>query len=274
LIAIDILLEQAKVEGAIDIPGLVTRLRTERVGMIETVDQYEFVYRVITEAIVDGNTEVLARNFFTHIQQLDEIQTTSSSDWMGGGPGKVTCTGLGLTGFQLEFRKINAAAPILKTQGRNVGKKATTPIMLTSLSSPTGLKYVDSGDEALTTVNLTKNRILHAVPFDFNRVSLCPIRGVDGSDYINASYVDGYQDRNAFIACQAPMVSTVEDFWRMVWEQKSDVIVMLCDLSEGGKVGVHKEIWPVIDLVHLKCAKRLQDQSAPISLFRSRILEE
>lgn len=78
--------------------------------------------------------------------------------------------------------------------------------------------------------------MLNAVPFDSNRVALCPIRGVDGSDYINASYVDGYQDRKAFIACQAPMVSTVEDFWRMVWEQKSDVIVMLCDLIEGGKV--------------------------------------
>ena len=37
-----------------------------------------------------------------------------------------------------------------------------------------------------------------------------------GSDYINASFVDGYKDRSGYIATQAPMENTVDDFWRMV----------------------------------------------------------
>ena len=32
------------------------------------------------------------------------------------------------------------------------------------------------------------------------------------------------------------MESTVNDFWRMVWEHKSRVLVMLCGLKEDGKV--------------------------------------
>jgi protein tyrosine phosphatase len=33
------------------------------------------------------------------------------------------------------------------------------------------------------------------------------------------------------------MQATVEDFWKMVWEQEAAVIVMLTKLEEGVKVG-------------------------------------
>ena len=48
--------------------------------------------------------------------------------------------------------------------------------------------------------------------------------------------LQGYNERNAYIACQGPMESTVADFWRMVWEHCVSTIVMLTNLSEGGKV--------------------------------------
>ncbi len=77
-------------------------------------------------------------------------------------------------------------------------------------------------------MNVVKNRRgADFVPHDSNRVKLTAIRGVDGSDYINASYVDSYRARASFIATQTPMVPFFEDFWRMIWETGSCIIVQL-----------------------------------------------
>ena len=39
-----------------------------------------------------------------------------------------------------------------------------------------------------------------------------------------------------FIATQGPRENTIKDFWMMVWQQKSSVIVMLTGLKEKEKV--------------------------------------
>ena len=44
-----------------------------------------------------------------------------------------------------------------------------------------------------------------------------------------------------YIATQSPMINTAEDFWRMVWEQQSKVILMLNPLNDSGKVRIHYE---------------------------------
>jgi protein tyrosine phosphatase len=56
-------------------------------------------------------------------------------------------------------------------------------------------------------------------------------------DSIPVSWLlQGYKHRNAYIATQGPLESTVQDFWRMIWELKSQVIVMLCQTQEDDKV--------------------------------------
>ena len=104
-------------------------------------------------------------------------------------------------------------------------------------------------------------------PVEANRVPLETIRGVEGADYINASFIDvsrglhnypqqhslaltlpfclplppshcvqSYQIQRAFIATQAPLENTIEHFWRMIWQYKSPIIVMLTQLTEQGVV--------------------------------------
>ena len=62
--------------------------------------------------------------------------------------------------------------------------------------------------------------------------------GIPGSNYINANFVDGYEKKNSYIATQAPLQHTISDFWRMVWESKCQVIVMLTNLFENRKASV------------------------------------
>ncbi|VDN02788.1 unnamed protein product [Thelazia callipaeda] len=93
-------------------------------------------------------------------------------------------------------------------------------------------------------VNRQKNRLVNMVPYDSSRVILCPIPGEEGSDYINASWIDGYRQRGAYIATQGPMPYTVNDFWRMIWEHESSIIVMLIRTVEIGREKCC-EYWPV-----------------------------
>ena len=84
--------------------------------------------------------------------------------------------------------------------------------------------------------NKYKNRLVNVVPYESARVVLSSIRGVEGSDYINASWVDGYRTQRAYIATQAPLAETLEDLWRMIWETRCSLIVMLTKLREMGRV--------------------------------------
>uniref|UniRef100_A0A1A8V549 protein-tyrosine-phosphatase n=1 Tax=Nothobranchius furzeri TaxID=105023 RepID=A0A1A8V549_NOTFU len=99
--------------------------------------------------------------------------------------------------------------------------------------------------------NKFKNRLINILPFEFTRVCLKPIRGVEGSDYINASFINGYRHQGAYIATQGPLAETSEDFWRMLWEHNSTIVVMLTKLREMGREKCH-QYWPA------ECSARYQ----------------
>ena len=91
--------------------------------------------------------------------------------------------------------------------------------------------------------NYHKNRYGTITTYDHSRVRLLKINNDPNSDYINASYINGYVTPNAYIATQGPLDNTVNDFWRMVWEQNVSSVVMLTNLEQGGQKKSVK-YWP------------------------------
>ena len=119
-------------------------------------------------------------------------------------------------------------------------------------------------------VNFAKNRTTQIIPFNKNRVKLTMIPGVDGSDYINASMIDSYAFRNVFIATQAPMDSTICDFWRMVFERNVQTIIMLCSLREHN-IDVCAKYWPdqgdILDLEPVTITNEGESQTEDLMIF-------
>lgn len=109
--------------------------------------------------------------------------------------------------------------------------------------------------------NQSKNRYTDVLCYDRTRAKLSIIDDDPNSDYINANYVDGYKQKNAFISTQGmdiqyksyhtlkllssgPLPKTFVDFWRMVWENNCSVIVMTTKTIERcrAKCG---QYWPL-----------------------------
>lgn len=74
-------------------------------------------------------------------------------------------------------------------------------------------------------------------------MKLNTINGDPHSEYINANIVMGYKERKKFVCAQGPMEGTVYDFWRMAWEQRVEIIVMLTNVEEYNKTKCF-QYWP------------------------------
>uniref|UniRef100_A0A672LP84 protein-tyrosine-phosphatase n=1 Tax=Sinocyclocheilus grahami TaxID=75366 RepID=A0A672LP84_SINGR len=101
-------------------------------------------------------------------------------------------------------------------------------------------KVTKNRDEGMRPENKSKNRYKNILPFDETRVTLQNADpNVVGSDYINANYVINklmdINDQKVYIACQGCLLTTVNDFWQMVWQEESRVIVMTTREVEKGR---------------------------------------
>ncbi|VDI44159.1 receptor-type tyrosine-protein phosphatase T [Mytilus galloprovincialis] len=104
---------------------------------------------------------------------------------------------------------------------------------------PRGLVYAHV--EGSKEENKVKNRFLSTWPYDHSRVIL---RGNTKSDYINASYIDNFENKKAYIAAQGPKKFTQRDFWHMIWQENVGKIVILTQLIENQKKKC-EHYWPV-----------------------------
>jgi protein-tyrosine phosphatase len=84
-----------------------------------------------------------------------------------------------------------------------------------------------------------KNRYNNIYPFDHSRVRLQDVPS-GGCDYVNANYMKAEYSNKRYIATQAPVPETFDDFWRVIWEQDVRLVVSLTAEIERGQVKCHR----------------------------------
>uniref|UniRef100_A0A672ZRD2 protein-tyrosine-phosphatase n=1 Tax=Sphaeramia orbicularis TaxID=375764 RepID=A0A672ZRD2_9TELE len=99
---------------------------------------------------------------------------------------------------------------------------------------------------ALREGNAERNRAKALMPVERSRVCLTASE-TNSTGYINASYVMGRHHCKEFIVTQTPLSSTVEDFWRMIWEHDTHTVVRLSDTHTQSEEGESCVYWPSRD---------------------------
>ncbi|XP_018614990.2 receptor-type tyrosine-protein phosphatase alpha isoform X1 [Scleropages formosus] len=142
-------------------------------------------------------------------------------------------TELEVTSLESHLAKLYAPCPGSSCGGMEAEFKKLTSVKIQNDKMRTGN----------LPANMKKNRVLQIIPYEFNRVIIPVKRGDENTDYVNASFIDGYRQKDAYIASQGPLPHTLEDFWRMIWEWRSCSIVMLTELEERGQEKC-TQYWP------------------------------
>ncbi|XP_026537341.1 tyrosine-protein phosphatase non-receptor type 11-like [Notechis scutatus] len=105
-------------------------------------------------------------------------------------------------------------------------------------------KFLYPRKEGQRVENKAKNRYKNILPFDTTRVALWNADPrVPSSDYINANYIkntleDGCSAEHCkvYIATQGCLQSTVNDFWTMIYQENTHIIVMTTKEVERGRL--------------------------------------
>ncbi|XP_038066610.1 receptor-type tyrosine-protein phosphatase F-like [Patiria miniata] len=197
-ITIDAMLDQAKGEGQVDVLQFATNMRDRRVRMVQTQEQYMFIFDALLEAFLCGQTWVSVDDLR---QAMDRLNTPSPT-------GRSTL-------MQDEFSKLTVLQPPAKA---------------------------DRFRGAKDPINANKNRFPDNLPLDRGRPYLMTMGTEQSTNYINASFINGYWKRDQYIITQIPMPNTSIDFWSMVYDYNSSTIVMLNPLDPSDET--MDRYWP------------------------------
>ncbi|KAL8600114.1 hypothetical protein ACOMHN_009721 [Nucella lapillus] len=238
-ILIDSMMRQIADKGTVNIPGFTLHIRRQRNLLVQTEDQYMFIHDVLVEYLRGGGqTEVRDENIIAYVASL-----TSS---------------------------VNGIVPL----------DDPLPNSCSTLEQQFKMAILHTASEedmscALRPVNLDKNRSDALLPVNLKRVVLPARPGVEGSEYINATFLHGYKKSEEFIVTQYPLDSTKEDFWRMVWDRNSPVVIVLLAPEEEEAPSFWPESGEVVevDAGNFKLSMREDPEVHPAYITRHFILE-
>ncbi|XP_049651196.1 receptor-type tyrosine-protein phosphatase kappa-like isoform X4 [Accipiter gentilis] len=198
-IALDFLLKMGKAEGKVDVFHCVQRLREQRVSMVQTKEQYTFLYEVLLEGLLCGSTGVPVENITSYVHHLREAETSRHNNVL-----------------EKEFKALQKFSELFQLLPCREAEKPS---------------------------NQPKNRKPGILPADSCRPILMSSLNADGSPgYINAVFASTYTQEDRLIVTQLPFLTTLVDFWALVWDYTCTSVVVLNQLQELDKTYV--EFWP------------------------------
>lgn len=195
-IAVDSLLEQAKLENVVNVYKFCRAMRKSRILMVRTLKQYIFIYDTLFEGLIT-NHNMVGEDLKVTYRILSRINPVNDKSY-----------------FREQFETLEEFVPTIDSQC----------------------------NAARQEVNSKKNRFKTILPPDNHRVSITTPGGMGRNDYINALYLDSYTHQKGYIVTQTPLDGTLIDFWKMVYDQKVNTIVMMN--SSEFKEDTCTQYWP------------------------------
>ncbi|XP_071490732.1 receptor-type tyrosine-protein phosphatase mu-like [Diadema antillarum] len=171
----------------VDIFGFVNQMRENRIKMVDTQDQYLFIYNALLEVYFLGQTHTPVAQFKKKLSTLNRVDPKTKK-----------------INIQLEYELLDSLAPVPPRNAFRGGKMPQ---------------------------NKNKNRFPDILPLERKRPCLISEGLEDSTDYINASLMNTFTEEGAFVVTQAPLPNTEVDIWRLVFDWKCPVIVMLNELD-------------------------------------------
>ncbi|CDS37616.1 receptor type tyrosine protein phosphatase [Echinococcus multilocularis] len=182
------------------------KVATSRPQMIDSVEQYAFIYTVLAEWVRSGGETSIPLSTLP-----DVLQQLRQPPRFGYGIGHCASK------YEAELTLINRLVKPL-----TVGECA--------------------GGHRLE--NRRKSRNVLIQPPERARPYLTTQDSGDANDYINAVFVDGYRAKNQYIVTQWPLVSTLSDFWCLVVDFQVSAIALLNSYAFGDQK--YPIFWPTI----------------------------
>ncbi|XP_063962711.1 receptor-type tyrosine-protein phosphatase mu-like [Lytechinus pictus] len=190
------MLDMMREEGKIDIFGFVSKMRDNRFKMVQTKEQYIFLYNALLEVYLSGDTEIPVAKFREKMNTLHRANSVTKKE-----------------NIQVEFETLHALTPTPAANSFRSGRAS---------------------------INQKKNRFPDILPLERNRPYLASAGFADSTDFINASFMNTFLKKDVFLATQSPLPNTVVDLWRLVFDWKCPVIVMLNESDRDDCV----QYWP------------------------------